>query len=145
VPKIPSKADLKRFCEIDGWEKTKAVNPDHDRYRKVLEDGSVLRTKVSRGRGPACDDHNLWHAIWGRQLGLDSEDQFWEVLETKQPARRGGPVEAEPDSSLPTWLTDHLIFVMNMDEREVLRLGAEDAKQIYAASLGLDPDDVPLW
>jgi hypothetical protein len=72
------------------------------------------------------------------------EDEFWEVLETKQPAQRGAPVEAEPESTLPAWLADHLIFVIGMDAREVLALGVEDAKRIYAEDVGTDPADVPV-
>lgn len=44
---MPRWKDLKRYCEKDGWELYK--NTDHYYYRKTLKDGTILRTKVSRG------------------------------------------------------------------------------------------------
>ena len=71
---MPSWGDLKRFCERDGWELYKST--DHDFYRKVLADGTVLRTKVSRGsrqiNGP------LWREILKRQLQT-TQEHFNEV------------------------------------------------------------------
>lgn len=47
---IPGEKDIRRFCELDGWAETEATSPDHDRYRKRLANGTLLRTKVSHGR-----------------------------------------------------------------------------------------------
>lgn len=41
--------ELKRYCENDGWELKKVT--DHYFYTKTLEDGSILRTRVSMGSG----------------------------------------------------------------------------------------------
>lgn len=46
---MPSWKELKRFCDRDGWEFYKET--DHYFYRKILNDGTVLRTKVSKGSG----------------------------------------------------------------------------------------------
>jgi len=64
---MPKWKELKRYCENDGWELYK--NTDHYFYRKVLPDGTVLRTRVSKGSGeigPA-----LWREILKRQLQTD--------------------------------------------------------------------------
>ena len=42
-------SELRRYCEKNGWVLFK--NTDHYYFRKVLQDGTVLRTKVSRGSG----------------------------------------------------------------------------------------------
>ena len=42
---MPNPREHKRFCENDGWELYK--HTDHYYYRKVLESGEVLTTKIS--------------------------------------------------------------------------------------------------
>lgn len=61
---MPRWSELKRFCERDGWTLYKQT--DHFFYQKVMEDGSVKRTKVSNGSGEI--GHHLWQAILNRQL-----------------------------------------------------------------------------
>lgn len=66
---MPKWSELKRFCEKDGWELYK--NTDHYFFRKVMSDGTVKRTKVSRGSsqiGPA-----LWKEILRKQLCVTQE------------------------------------------------------------------------
>ena len=46
---MPKWKELKRFCDRDGWELYK--DTDHFFYRKVDSDGSIRRTKVSKGSG----------------------------------------------------------------------------------------------
>lgn len=66
---MPSWKELKRFCEKDGWEKYKET--DHDFYRKLMPDGSMLRTKVSRASGEIPP--NLWKRILKKQLQVTEE------------------------------------------------------------------------
>ena len=68
---MPKWKDLKRFCEADGWECYK--NTDHYYFRKRMEDGTIKRTKVSRGSG-VIHSH-LWKEILKNQLQV-SEDYF---------------------------------------------------------------------
>jgi hypothetical protein len=49
----------------------------------VLPDGTILRTKVSHGRGE-IGDPGLWR-IWHEQLGLESEDDFRRALSERRP------------------------------------------------------------
>jgi hypothetical protein len=119
---VPGKKDLRRFCELDGWEKASARSPDHDRYRKTLDNGDILRTRVSHERGPACDDPALWNRIWRHQLGLSSEEEFWEVLRTRRPASRGAPASAPTQPGIPAWLFEFLVNVVGLREDEVLEM-----------------------
>jgi hypothetical protein len=68
---MPSWKDLKRFCESDGWELYKST--DHYFFRKVLQDGTIKRTKVSRGSKEI--PYYLWKEILKRQL-MVSEEYF---------------------------------------------------------------------
>lgn len=66
---MPSWRELKRFCERDGWELYKQT--DHYYYRKRLENGDILRTKVSMGSGQIGS--KLWALILKKQLKVDQE------------------------------------------------------------------------
>jgi len=128
---IPDKKDMRRFCELDGWEETEATSSDHDRYRKRLADGTVLRTKVSRGRGPIVRNPGLWTNVWRHQLGLRSEDEFWEVLDTRKPAPRGEPAPEPPEPQMDAWLFEALVLTYGVDEGKVRAMDAEEALALY--------------
>lgn len=64
---MPSWRELKRFCKRDGWELYK--DTDHYFYRKIMDDGSLKRTKISKGRGEIPP--RLWRDILKKQLQVD--------------------------------------------------------------------------
>lgn len=130
---IPDKKDVRRFCELDGWEKTEATSPDHDRYRKRLADGTVLRTKVSHGRGAIVRNPGLWTNVWRHQLGLQSEDEFWDVLDTRKPATRGEPAPEPPEPQMDAWLFEALVLTYGVDEGKVRAMDADEAVALYLA------------
>jgi hypothetical protein len=121
----PTFDDLRRFCEIDGWSKKESARGKagyHDRYRKQLGDGTILRTKVSRHEGQ-IGSPSLWHHIWKDQLGLEREDQFWTALKSGKPVQR----EAEAARGTPEWLIRQLIQTVGMTEAEALALSPDKA------------------
>lgn len=127
----PRHADLRRFCEIDGWEETTGAtgrSGDHRRYRKILPDGTILRTKASHGSG-RIEDPDLWRHIWRDQLGLASEERFWEVLRARRPVERTGSKPAPPPGpSIPAWVVAGLLAA-GVHEEEIRRLAADEAEQ----------------
>ena len=66
---MPRWKELKRFCERDGWELYK--DTDHYYSRKLLPDGTVLRTKVSRSSGEIRP--HMWQEILKKQLKVTQE------------------------------------------------------------------------
>ncbi len=66
---MPKWKELKRFCERDGWELYK--DTDHYYYRKTLDDGNALYTKVSKGSGEI--GHAMWLHIRNQQLQVTQE------------------------------------------------------------------------
>ena len=67
---MPSWKELKRYCDKNGWELYK--NTDHYYYRKIMNNGEIYRTKVSRGSkeiGP-----KLWRTILKNQLHITQEE-----------------------------------------------------------------------
>lgn len=66
---MPPWKELKRFCENDGWEIYK--DTDHYFFRKIDEDGNLLRTKVSKGSGEIHT--RLFQEILSKQLHVSKE------------------------------------------------------------------------
>lgn len=66
---MPRWKELKRYCERDGWELYKETN--HYFFRKILDDGTILRTKVSKGSGEI--HHSMWQEILKHQLQTTQE------------------------------------------------------------------------
>ncbi len=77
----PKFKDLKNFCEKNGWELTR--DSDHFYYRKILNNGEILRTKVSHSLSKEIPNH-IWMLILKKQLRLSSEEEFWSLLKKKQ-------------------------------------------------------------
>ena len=127
----PRFSDLRRFCEIDGWEEkggARGKRGDHFRYRKVLPDGRILRTKVSHANEEIGRD--LWRHIWRDQLALESEDQFWEALESGKAADRTRPEETAPSGpTLPAWLVDNLIRQAGVPLEQIAQMTVEEARE----------------
>lgn len=66
---MPKWKALKRFCENDGWELYK--DTDHYYYRKIDGNGSLRRTKVSKGSGEIHS--HMWQSILKNQLQVTKE------------------------------------------------------------------------
>ncbi|MDQ0418320.1 hypothetical protein J2Z48_002512 [Croceifilum oryzae] len=62
--------ELKRYCESNDWRLYK--DTDHYFYRKILPDGTVLLTKVSKGSGEI--PKGLWKRILKQQLKTTQEE-----------------------------------------------------------------------
>jgi len=128
----PSFDDLHRFCAIDGWEELERIRGgagDHHRYRKILRDGTILRTRVSHGRDEIRAP-GLWRHIWRDQLGLTSEDAFWRALADGQPVARGdAPAPPSSGPAIAAWVVAGLIRA-GMREEEIRRLDAEEAERL---------------
>ena len=69
----PTFRDLKRLCERDHWSLVRSA--DYWSYEKVLDDGRVLRTKVSRALHREIP-RGLWERILKQQLQI-AEEKFW--------------------------------------------------------------------
>ncbi len=120
--------DIRRFCEVDNWESKDAKagkkRRDHDRFFKTLPDGSVLRTKASRGNKELGGD--LARHILRDQLRV-TEAQFWEAVDQgKRPARAGQGPHPPQRPTLPGWLVAVLVHKVGLPESCVAGM-SEDA------------------
>lgn len=139
----PSHDDLRRFVEIDAWEELERVRGgtgDHNRYRKVLADGTILRTRVSHGSGE-IGDAGLWKRIWRDQLGLGSEDAFWQSLADRKPVDRSGVHPPAPSGlSIPGWVVAGLLRT-GMVEADVAALDADEAQRLLEERWATPPPE----
>ncbi len=122
----------KRFCVIDEWEKLQSARGkkrDHDYFEKRLANGDILRTKVSRNKKEYGE--SFWRLILREQLRLDSEEQFWEALETGKPVRRARDVTPPERPTIPVWLVERLIYTVGIPVSEVSQMTQEEAEELW--------------
>ncbi|HEX9890416.1 MAG TPA: hypothetical protein VGA69_13105 [Nitriliruptorales bacterium] len=136
--RYPTWNDIRRFCEVDGWEATheqrQRKRRDHDRFRKHLPDGTVLRTKASHGKDEIGDADLVNHII-RRQLQVTHEE-FWDAVDDGTPPARSRsqqvPVEdAAPAHDLEDWLAVNLAVNVGLSDEEIASISAEDAMDRY--------------
>lgn len=124
----------KRFCEIDGWQELKSARGkkrDHDSFRKTLANGDVLQTRVSRNKKQYGED--FWRMIWRDQFGLESEEQFWEVLRTKKPVRRSQDRPPPSKPGIAPWLIERLLSTVKLPQEEIAKMTPEEAQARWEA------------
>ncbi|MGH8931391.1 MAG: cytotoxic translational repressor of toxin-antitoxin stability system [Egibacteraceae bacterium] len=115
--------DIRRFCEVDRWESKDA------KAGKTLPDGSVLRTKASRGNKEIGGD--LARHILRDQLGV-TETQFWKAVDEGVPPVRAGEDPRPPQgSTLPGWLVVALVHTVGLPERPVAGMSEDAARKAW--------------
>lgn len=67
---MPTWREIERFCKRDGWEFVKGKKK-HNHYRKIMSDGHIKHTWVSRGTGEVRG--HLWKEILNKQLEVTEE------------------------------------------------------------------------
>jgi hypothetical protein len=128
--RLPTYAELKRFCEVDGWYDSDAQRGaktgDHFRFGRVLRDGTRLRTRVSHGSG-SVRDPATFKDILRSQLRV-TEEQFWlAVDEGEAPHRLGDTAPEPPGPGLPYDLVKNLTARAGMLLGDVLAMTKEQA------------------
>jgi hypothetical protein len=102
--KTPTWDEVLDFLRYDGWRHIRSSG--HEFYERVLPDGEILQTHASRSGSKAMSP-GRFKAILSDQLHV-SEDAFWTVLRTKEPAPRPDPDPWPAPASLPLWLVSAL-------------------------------------
>lgn len=134
----PTWNDIRRFCEVDNWSQVnkerRARRGDHDRFRKVLPDGRILRTRASHGNAE-IGDPGLVNEIIRRQLQVN-HDEFWDAVDNGNAPVRSQPRQPDPAGEPPAhdledWLAVHLTVVMGVPTEEVASLTPDEAMERY--------------
>jgi hypothetical protein len=104
-------SDVRRFCEVDGWQRKADVAgrrvSKHEVWVKTLSNGETLRTVISKGR--QTYPTGVLAAILKRQLRV-SETEFWQaVRKAVPPVRPGSSPAPPPGERLPFELVSRLL------------------------------------
>ena len=126
--------DLKTYLERDGgWDEIPNLVRgrrrvgDHWRYRKVLPDGTVLRTKVSHALDEEIGADLLGHIVRD-QLGTTMQ-HFRDVVTGRLP--EPGTASEETPEPIPGWLVERLIHTVGLPEKEVRAMSPEEARAAW--------------
>jgi hypothetical protein len=128
--KLPTYAEHRAFCEVDGWEdkdaKSKKTKGDHHRYVKQLPNGDQLYTQVSHGSGEYRSP-SLWSHIRRDQLKV-TEDEFWNAVDNGIPPAREDAQPPKPAGEpIPLWLVGHLLRLVGLPMNEIEAMTLEEA------------------
>ena len=128
--RLPTYAELKRFCEVDGWfdsdARRGAKTGDHFRYGRVLGDGTRLRTRISHGSG-SIRDPKIFRDILRHQLHV-TEEQFWLAVEKGvAPQRPGDAAPRPPGPGLPRDLVSNLVRKAGYSLEQIRSMSKDDA------------------
>jgi hypothetical protein len=132
--RLPTYAEHRRFCEVDGWQdkdaKSRKKKGDHHRYTKPLPDGRVLYTRVSHGSGE-YKNPDFWESIRREQLQVSASD-FWAAVDAGvAPARtvaQPPPPEGEP---IDLWLVKNLKEMVGLDEKVIGAMTPNQAQKAW--------------
>ena len=93
-----------RFCQIEGWiEVTSATGfpvRHHQTFELVLNDGSILRTRISRPVDRTSYSRSMWSHILRYQLAV-SADEVWACVQQNGVPTRFA--DAEPPTRRSCW------------------------------------------
>lgn len=124
----PSRADHDAFCLAEGWtivRKADGKDVDHHvTYEKVLTDGRILRTRVSRPPNKTTYGAGIWGHILRDQLAVDAAT-FWACVQDGVKPDRGEPKPV--GETVPADLIHLLKSRLKLSDAEIAELSRQDA------------------
>lgn len=124
----PTRQDHERFCQVEGWQRVRDARgrsgTHHVTYELALDDGQMLRTRISHPVGRQTYGRSLWGHVLRDQLQVD-ETTFWACVRDGAPPDRGAT--PRPSASLPADLVALLISRVGLDERDVAAMTRDEA------------------
>lgn len=130
-----SRREHQRFCEIEGWQEipnTKGKPTQHHiTYELALDDGSILRTRISRPANTSVYGPGLWSHILDDQLRV-TEAEFWQCVKTRKPPARTLSTRGLEMPALPAQLAYQLVHSLRLTNVEIAGLSVEDAVRMLS-------------
>lgn len=125
-----SRRQHKQFCDIEGWHvllnaRGKSVG-HHITYELPLDDGRVLRTRVSRPANNDTYGPSLWTAILRDQLDV-TEAAFWDCVRGQVRPPRPAAAVQPPPTGLPASLVHQLKTTLGISDSEVASMSKDEA------------------
>jgi hypothetical protein len=141
-----SRADHQKFCEHDQWTPVRNARGNlvghHVTYELSLDDGRILRTRISRPVNADAYGPGLWHAILADQLDV-TEEQFWACVRHEVRPERSSQAATDPTAGLPAWLVVPLLNQLHLTSEQVAAMDerqARDALQRHRERQARDHD-----
>lgn len=125
---VPTRADHQAFCLAEGWAQVHNMRSGtgyHVTYELALDDGRVLRTRISHLPGRQTYGPSLWAHILRDQLDV-TEEEFWACVQDGALPDRGAP-EPPPDA-IPAGLV-HQLLAHGVPEAQIRTMTASEAIQ----------------
>lgn len=128
-----TRKDHDRFCRIEQWTEVRDARGrkvgHHLTYELALDDGRILRTRISRPADSTSYGPSLWRHILTTQLAV-TEQEFWECVTHRRPPVRNGAAGGLPERALPAQLVHQLLHTAGVPEGDIARLTLEQALEI---------------
>lgn len=125
-----SRRQHKQFCDIEGWVTVLNARgrpvAHHITYELALDDGRILRTRISRPANNQTYGPSLWTAILRDQLDA-TEDEFWSCVERRILPPRPGKTSSPALAGLPASLIHQLKTTLGLSDDEVAVLNKDEA------------------
>ncbi|MDP9220774.1 MAG: cytotoxic translational repressor of toxin-antitoxin stability system [Actinomycetota bacterium] len=124
----PTRADRDTFCRVEGWSLVRSATggavAHHVTYELPLDDGRILRTRISRPVNRDDYGPRFWAAILRDQLAVD-EPTFWACVTDGQLPQRARP--ATPVEALPVDLVVLLTNRLRLSREEIASMSRAEA------------------
>jgi hypothetical protein len=115
---------------VEGWQEVRNARGQkvrhHETYELHLQDGRILRTRISRPVNRDTYGEQLWKHILTDQL-MVTEDVFWRCVDDGLRPPRSVPEHALPAAAIPASLVYQLLHEVGLDEKAVAGMTREEA------------------
>jgi len=119
-----------RFCEVEGWRAVQSARESSNRHHLTFElplnDGRILRTRISRPPNNDTYGKALWAHILRDQLCV-TQSEFWKCVDDGEVPVRSSTMALPPSAALPAGLAHQLVHVLALSTKEVAALSLDDA------------------
>ena len=119
-----------RFCEVEGWRAVQSARESSNRHHLTFElplnDGRILRTRISRPPNNETYGKALWAHILRDQLCV-TQGEFWKCVDDGKVPVRSSSMALPPPAALPAGLAHQLVHVLALSTEEVAALSLDEA------------------
>ena len=125
-----SRRQHEQFCDVEGWDTVLNARGmpvgHHITYEFALDDGRILRTRISQPANNQTSGPRLWTAILRDQLDV-TEDAVWDCVERRIFPPRPGKTSSALPAGLPASLIHQLKSSLGLSDDDIAGLGKEEA------------------
>lgn len=115
---------------VEGWQEVRNARGQKVRHNETyelgLEDGRILRTRISRPVNRDTYGEQLWKHVLTDQLAV-AEEVFWQCVDDGVRPQRSVSKHAPPEAAIPASLVYQLLHEVGLDEQAVARMTREQA------------------